>query len=275
MISVGSLKNVKNVNSKERIIITPLKEKITSAAIFISLIVVFITSVNLLNLDFERFISRLENLPNVISNFMSFNISAVPLGIQNLMVSVFLAFCGLVIGAVISFILAFCGASNTTFFKPLAVLIKSFVSLIRAVPNLVLILMIVASIGIGYIAGVIALTLSSIGYLTKAFIASIEEQDKCIEEALRTNGATWFQIIYHGYLPNVWTHFLSWISINLESNISASISLGIVGAGGIGMLINRAIRGSNHADLTTYITIIFIFLYVLEVLITNFKRRIK
>ena len=259
----------------EKVALEPVKEKLTKIAVISATISLFLISVSLLELDWVRFMTRLENLPQVLSNFMSFNWSVVLIGVEQLMISVFLAIGGLVIGSVSSFILAFCGASNTTFSKPLSAAIKGFVSIIRAVPNLVLIIMIVASIGMGYIAGVIALTLSSVGYLTKAFISSIEEQDNGISEALGSNGANWFQIMYHGYLPRLVTSFLSWMSINLESNISASISLGIVGAGGIGMLLNRAIRQSNHADLTTYVVIIFMFLYILEILVNRFRGRIK
>lgn len=264
----------KKINQK--IYLEPRTESISRIIIFILAVAIFFVSTHLLNLDIYRFISRLSNFDRIIHMFQNFDASVIPLGIEQLFVSVALAIAGLAIGTVISFILAFSSASNTTFFKPfgipiLSIVIKGLVSFIRAIPNLVLILMIVASMGMGYIAGVVGLTLSSVGYLTKAFISTIEEQDSHVAEALRSNGANWFQIVFHGYLPQVATGFVAWLAIRMESNVSESISLGIVGAGGIGMLISRSLRQGNHGALAAYIVVIFTFLYILEILVAKLK----
>jgi len=255
--------------------LTPLHERLTKLAILILAVTVFVVSLRMLELDLPRFMARLSNFPTIARLFLSVNTALIPQGLQQLAVSIALGLCGLVVGGALSFILAFLAADNTTICKPLAAVIKGFVSIIRAIPSLVLILMIVASIGIGYTSGVVGLTLSSIGYLTKAFISTIEEQDKHVAEALRSTGANWFQILFHGYLPGVITGFMAWISIRLESSVSESISLGVIGAGGIGMLLSRAIRQRNHADITTLILIIFITMFIMEMLITRFRRKIK
>lgn len=257
-----------------KIVLEPVRHTLRRVAVAVLVGAVFVSSVSLLSLDWARFVSRLVNLPTVMGQFMQFNPAVVGQGLQMLWVSVWVAVAGLAVGAVVSVVLAFLAAANTQFFTPLAVGIKGFVSVIRAVPNLVLILMIVASMGMGYIAGVVALSLSSIGYLTKAFIASIEAQDAHLAEALQAGGASWLQVVWHGYLPSVATGFLAWVAINLESNISSSISLGIVGAGGIGMLISRAIRQSHHGDLSTYVVLIFAFLFLLEMAVTYVRRRL-
>jgi len=259
----------------EKIALAPASERITKLALLIGAVALFAVSINFLELDLPRFMSRLSNFPNIARLFMSVNMSIIPLGLQQLGVSIALGLCGLIIGGAVSFVLAFLAAENTTMSKPLAAAIKGLVSIIRAVPNLVLILMVVASIGIGYTSGVVGLTLSSIGYLTKAFISTIEEQDNAVAEALRATGANWFQIVFHGYLPGVVTGFLAWISIRIESSVAESISLGVIGAGGIGMLLSRAIRQHNHANISTLILIIFITMFIMELGITRFRRKIK
>jgi len=260
---------------QDNIRLTPIRERAVTLLVVVMAITVFVVSINLLTLDIPRFMSRLTNFPNIASLFMGINWSVIPTGLEQLLVSFALGICGLVIGGLFSFVLAFCAADNTTFFKPLAVFIKAFVSIVRAVPNLVLILMIVASIGMGYTAGVMGLTLSTIGYLTKAFISTIEEQDNHLAEAMRATGANWFQVMIHGYLPGVVTGFLAWISIRMESSVAESISLGVVGAGGIGMLLARAIRQYDFHTISTLILIIFIFMFILEIAITRFRRKIK
>ena len=217
-----------------------------------------------LNLDFVTFATRLGNAGHVITRFMAFNPQALPEIIRQLMISIALGICGLVIGSTVSLILAFLAADNITFYKPLSKIIKGAVGLIRAIPSLVLILMIVASLGFGYTTAVVGLTLSSAGYLTKAFISSIEEQDFAIIESMKATGASWLQIIIHGILPGVASSFVSWISIRLENNVGDSIALGIVGAGGVGMLVSRAVRTNNFADLTTTVLVIFAAMALLE-----------
>ena len=258
-----------------RIRLTPVRQQVISIVAFVVAVSVFFVSLNALSLDLPRFMSRLERLPNIARLFLAIDFSAIPTGLEQLLVSFALGICGLVIGGIVSFVLAFCGASNTTFFKPLAVCIKAGVSIIRAVPSLVLILMLVASLGMGYTAGVMGLTLSTIGYLTKAFISTIEEQDDHFAEALRSSGANWFQVVFHGYLPGVVTGFMAWISIRAESSVAESISLGVIGAGGIGMLLSRSIRQYNFPAISTYIIIIFIAMFSMELIITRFRKRLN
>jgi len=255
--------------------LTPVKQQVTAIVVLVLAITVFVVSLNMLSLDIPRFMARMERLPTIAGLFMGINWAIVPSGLEQLLVSFALGICGLIIGGIASFGLAFCGASNTTFFKPLAVAIKGFVGIVRAVPSLVLILMLVASLGMGYTAGVMGLTLSTVGYLTKAFIATIEEQDDHFAEALRSSGANWFQIIYHGYLPGVLTGFLAWISIRAETSVAESISLGVIGAGGIGMLLSRAIRQYNFHNISTLIIIIFISMFSMELIITQFRKRLS
>ena len=256
-----------------KIKLTPRKEKIITLLILLILIGIFIGSFLLLDLDITRFIERLGNFPRVFRLFLSPNLEMLRTGMEQLLISIILGICGLVIGGLISLILSFLAADNLAVSRSLSLAIKGAVSLIRAIPNLVLILMIVASLGMGYSAGVVGLTLSSIGFLTRAFIGTIEDQDNAIIETLQATGATKLQIIIHGFLPNVLPNFLVWISIRMEASIAESISLGMIGIGGIGMLLNRAIRQHNHSTVSIMILIIFISMYLVEIVLNRIKRK--
>ena len=244
-----------------------LRKKIYPLPTVFGMLVLFVISANMLNLNFSQFISRLANAPNIIRLFLTFNFAILPDVLRQLLISITLGVCGLVIGFVLSIVLAFLGANNIAPFKPLSWLIKGAVAIIRAIPSIVLILMVVASLGLGHIAGVAGLMFSTMGYLTKAFIATIEEQDYTIIESKRAVGASWIQIVVHGLLPSVWNAFVSWVSIRLEANISDSISIGIVGAGGIGMLVDRFNRENNFANLSTTIVVIFLAMLLLELIV--------
>ncbi|MCL1924585.1 MAG: ABC transporter permease subunit [Defluviitaleaceae bacterium] len=247
------------------------------------IIVIFFISASALNLNFQTFIQRLSNAPRILAHFAIFDFSVAPELLAALFTSILLGLAGLVLGAVFSFILTFFAAKNTApsltikFSKYelnlnfLPFLIKGAIALLRAIPSLVIILMIIASLGFGYIAAVLGIAFSSLGYLTKAFIASVEEQEEAKIEALKSTGASHIQVIYHGILPAVSSVFWRWISLRLEFNISDSISLGVVGAGGIGMLLARAIRQSNFSYIATGVFIIFIAMFILELIIDKLR----
>ena len=256
-----------------KISVLPTSVRIFRVLVTLAAIGIFIVSLNYLNLDVARFIARLENFPRIMRLLLQINPGMILSGLRQFIVSFTMGVVGLVLGGLLAFVLAFLAADNITPFKPLAVCIKAFVSIVRAVPSLVIILMIVAAIGFGYTTGVAGLTLSTMGYLTKAFIATIEEQDKGIIIAMRASGANWGQIIVHGLLPAVITGFLAWIAIRLETSVAESISLGVVGAGGIGMLLSRAIRQFDYPSITVLILIIFVCMFCLELVAKGVRRR--
>jgi len=251
---------------------TALAKNLPYPAIALLIIVAFFASVNALNLNFHTFIERLSGAPAVLSHFMTFDWTVAQEILRALMTSILLAISGLILGTVTAFFLAFLAAKNTAPFKTVSILIKAFVAILRAIPSLVIILMIIASLGFGYVAAVLGIAFSSLGYLTRAFTASIEEQDESKIEALKSTGASHIQVIYHGILPSVKGLFVKWVSISLEANISDSISLGVVGAGGVGMLLARAIRQSDFSYIATGVFIIFIAMFFLELLTSRFKK---
>lgn len=260
-----------DVNGK--IALTPKKEQLTNLLILISTVALFVISVTMLELDLVAFVSRFERLPAIIGLFMALDLTVVGDAVIGLITSIAMALAALLLGGVLSLVLAFLAAENTAPSTIVAAIIKGFVSTVRAIPNLVLILLIVASLGLGYVAAVTSLTLSSMGYLTKAFASTIEDQSSSLIETMRSTGANWFQIVVHGFFPNVLPSFLAWISIRLEMSISESISLGVIGAGGIGTMLSRAIRNHRHPEASTLILIIFVTMLTIEVVLNVVKKR--
>jgi len=253
--------------------VVPPKTRLTRITIAATAVFIFAASLWYLNLDFARFISRLGNAPRILRLLMQVDTAVILPGLQQFFISFAMGVTGLILGGILAIILAFLAAENIAPWKPLAIFIKAYVSVVRAVPGLVIMLMIVAAIGLGYTTGVVGLTISSMGYLTKAFIATIEEQDRGIITAMRTTGASWGQIVLHGILPSAATGFLSWIAIRLETSVAESITLGVVGAGGIGALLARSIRQHNFASITMLILIIFVCMFALELVVNHVRKK--
>lgn len=261
------------MNINEKIALTPRKEQLTNLLIAIGAISLFVISLMMMDLPLAAFMSRLERFPEILRLFMSLEFSIFSEAIGQLIISIAMALAALLLGGIISLFLAFLAAENTAPSKIVAAVIKGFVSTIRAIPSLVLILLIIASLGLGYVAAVASLTLSSMGYFTKAFASTIEEQPPSLIETMRSTGANWFQIVVHGFFPNVFPSFLAWISIRLEMSVAESISLGVIGAGGIGTMLARAIRTHRHPEVSMLILIIFSSMLTIEILLNIVKKK--
>ena len=261
------------INDSGKIALSSPKQQITSLLVAVGTVGLFVFSLSMINLDLASFFGRLYRIPRILSLFMALELSIVGDALGQLVVSIAMALAALLLGGIIALFLSFLAAENTAPSKTIAAAIKGLVSTIRAIPNIVLILMIMAALGLGPIAAVTSLTLSSIGYFTKAFASTIEEQDTALIESMRATGANWFQILVHGFFPNVMPSFLAWISIRLEMSISESISLGVIGAGGIGTMLARAIRTHQHPEVSTLILIIFITMLTIEILLNIVKKK--
>lgn len=248
---------------------------VKTIAVVLILITVFLSAVKLIDLDFVKFFERLDNAPAVLGRMMDIDVSIIPAALLAMVTSLSLAFFTLVVAVFISLVLSFLAASNITPNRYLAAFIKGFFAIIRSVPSLVWGLMVIASLGFGYTSGFIAILLHAVAYLTKTFTGSIEETGTDIIEAMRSTGASWLKIVIHGLLPLCITYFFAWITVQFEAGVAESIGLGIIGVGGIGLLLTKAIGAYNYAQATTIIIMICLMMLVLEFSMTRLKNKIK
>lgn len=144
-----------------------------------------------------------------------------------------IAFLGTVVGAVISVPLSFLSAANLVP-RWLAVIGRLVIAAIRTVPAFIYGLMFIRVTGPGPFAGLLTMSLCSIGMVSKMFIESIEDLDKRILESLDAAGCTTFQKIRYGILPQLFPDFMSTLIYRFDMNLRDATVLGLVGAGGIG-----------------------------------------
>ena len=162
-------------------------------------------------------------------------------GVPYLLLETFcIAFLGTIVGAVISLPLSFISASNLVP-KPLALVGRILIAAIRTVPAFVYGLMFIRVTGPGPFAGLLTMSLCSIGMVSKMFIESIEDLDKRILESLDAAGCTTFQKIRYGVIPQLTASFISTTIYRFDINLKDATTLGIVGAGGIGVKLNEAL----------------------------------
>jgi len=263
------------METTKRIKISTTRDKVRAVILSVFAIVLLIFCANKLDLDIEKFINRLGNAGNVISHFNVVTVNKIPEALTAMLASICLASASLTIGFLISIVLAFLGASNTSPSRMLSAAIKSLMAIIRAIPALVWLLMVVASMGFGNIGGMVGLIFPTTGYLTKSFIASIEELGYNTIEELQASGASRLSIITKGLMPALAAPFISWVAMRLEGNIAESINLGMVGVAGIGSLLMRSIGKYDYGSITAILLVIFMTLAATEVAINRLKRAIN
>ncbi len=150
---------------------------------------------------------------------------------------------GTLLGIVIAVPVAFLAARNTTpsaaFVRPLALLI---IVASRSINSLIWALLLVAIIGPGVLAGVIAIGLRSIGFVAKLLYEAIEEIDETQVEAVRATGASGAQVIDFAIVPQVLPAFFGIAVFRWDINIRESTILGLVGAGGLGLQLQASLN---------------------------------
>lgn len=115
--------------------------------------------------------------------------------------------------------------------------VKAVLAVIRSVPLLLLALFMVAAVGLGAFAGMLAVALHSVGVLGRFVAEEVEAVDPRPLRALEGTGASSLQVLQHGLVPLVLPQMLAHLAIRFEMNLRESTLLGLVGAGGLGFYV--------------------------------------
>jgi len=138
---------------------------------------------------------------------------------------------------------------------------RLLVALCRSFHAVIVAIIFVKAVGFGAIAGIGALTVASVGFISKLFAEAIEEISLKQVEAVRATGASFMNVLTYGVLPQVFGRFLGFCTYQLDSNLRNSTMVGIVGAGGIGGTLFAAFQRFDYdfvlAILLCIISLIF------------------
>ena len=173
-------------------------------------------------------------LMGILHPDMSLILNLTTQGIPFLLLeTICIAFLGTVVGSILAIPLSFLSATNIMP-KFVAVIGRFLIMAIRTIPSLIYGLMFIRVTGPGPFAGLLTMSLCSIGMLSKLYIEAIEDLDTGILESLDAAGCTMFQKIRYGILPQLIPNFLSTVLYRFDMNLRDASVLGLVGAGGIG-----------------------------------------
>lgn len=184
-----------------------------------------------------------------------------------------IAFLGTIIGGVFAIPLAFLSSRNVVP-KVVSSVTKVLAIGIRTIPSLVYGLMFIRVTGPGPFAGVMTMSVISIGMLTKLFTDAIEDIDEGVVEALESMGFTTWEKIRHGIIPQLNAAFLSTILYRFDMNLRDATTLGLVGAGGIGAPLTFAINGYSWSEVGAILLGLIIMVLLIETFSTRIRKKI-
>lgn len=191
-----------------------------------------------------------------------------------MMETLYMAVIGTVIGGILAVPLAFLSAANLVGGNRFAFPGRGFLAAVRVFPELLFAIIFVAAIGPGAVAGIMALGVNSVGFLGKMFADIIESIDPGPGEALRATGAGPIHTFVYAVIPQVMPEFASNVLYRFEINLRAAAILGLVGAGGIGLLLIQRIQFRRWSEISMILIVIVAFVVVVDVLSSYIRRRI-
>ena len=150
--------------------------------------------------------------------------------------------------------------------------VRLLLALMRSIPLILVAMLMVGAVGLGPLPGILAITFHATGMLAKFYAEAIEDVAKDPVDALGSSGATLLQRLRFGVWPQMAPVILRDTIFRFELNLRESLILGIVGAGGIGLLIQTYVRSFQYEKTATVALAIAVVILVLELVNTSVRR---
>ncbi|KRN28893.1 ABC-type phosphate phosphonate transport system, permease component [Lactobacillus selangorensis] len=185
-----------------------------------------------------------------------------------------MAMIGTTIGTLFAIPMALIAAHNIVKNPFIRGCVRLFLDITRSLPDLLLAALFVAVFGIGATAGVVTLAIFSFGMISKLFYEAIETIDAGPFEALNATGANRVQMIAFAVVPQILPAFISYFLYTFEINVRASTVLGYLGAGGIGVYLQRSLSEFDYSDTAVIILATLVVVVAIDGLSTFVRERL-
>lgn len=180
--------------------------------------------------------------------------------------TILMAITATLIGTAFAFVLSFPAAINLAPNSWIYWVSRRFLEICRGVPEILLALVFVFAIGIGPLAGVMAIAIHTAGALGKLFAEVNENASNRPVDGITAVGGTWAQRMLFGVVPQVVPNFFSYAMLRFEINVRASSIIGFVGAGGIGAELNRVISFYSDDRVMAVLILIVVMVTIIDLI---------
>lgn len=222
--------------------------------------------------DLQRLSRGTANLLIFLRGTLPPDTRILPQVMAALIETVAMAFAGSFLGFFLALPLGFLGA-RTLSPAPLVFIVRIGIGIIRTIPSLLWAVVFVIIVGLGPLAGTLALAFYTVGYLAKLYAEFFEDVDPDVLEAVRAVGARNWHLARFVVWPESANSVLSQLLFTLEYNIRASSILGFVGAGGIGLYLNVYISTLAYNRVATILLLILGLVLVMDIISTMIRKR--
>lgn len=179
-----------------------------------------------------------------------------------------------IIGSTLALFLSFLAAKNTSPNSLVFFTIRRILEFFRGVPEIIFAILFVWVLGIGPLAGIIAMTFHTTGSLGKLFSEVHENSNNKPIDALKASGGNWLSEMKFGLLPQVLPNLISYVLLRFEINIRASTILGFVGAGGIGQELYLVINFNYYEEVSAIILLIILTVVSIDLFSSYLRKNI-
>ncbi|MRH78292.1 phosphonate ABC transporter, permease protein PhnE [Spiribacter sp. C176] len=185
-----------------------------------------------------------------------------------------IAVVGVTFGCLLSVPLALLAARNTAPNAIVRTLARFVISVARTIPDLIWALIFVVTVGLGPLAGILAIIMDTIGFAARFYSERFEEVGKGPSEALTATGAGRLSVIFGAIIPESFASMTATSLFSVEKAIRSAVTLGLVGAGGIGVELSTSMRLFRYDQAAAIILLILVAVIGFEQLSSAIRKRI-
>lgn len=252
-----------------------LGQKLARTAFWLGIGIAVLLSLRNINVIWEFLWDAPEQMLDMVRRMFPPDYAYYRVAVHTALMETFhIATLGTIFALIAALPLSILAAHNLTPNRALNFLAKTLLVASRSVNSLVWALLFIAVFGPGPLAGTAAIACRSVGFVGKLLGEALEEVPRGPIEALKAAGATQSSQILYGYWPAVKPAFWSIMLLRWDINVRESSVLGLVGAGGIGMIMNSAIDLFEWDRVAIILLTIFAVVVIAEIVITYFRRRL-
>ena len=251
------------------------RQRLARYALWLVLVAAVVQSVRTIEIIPEFLLDAHVQMGDLLGRMWPPDLAYYPKSVHAaLLETLHIASLGTLLAIVMALPLALLVASNLTSNRLVNLVARIVLVSSRSVNSLVWALLFVAVFGPGPLAGTLAIAFRSIGFVGKLLGEAIEQAPRGPIEALEAAGAGWFARIGYGYWPQVKPAFASIALLRWDINVRESAVLGLVGAGGIGMVLDTAMNLFQWDRVATVLLAIFVVVVLTEVAVTQVRKRV-
>lgn len=252
-----------------------LKQKLSRYAVYLVLMMALVQSIQSVEVIPEFFYDAPAQMADLFTRMWPMDFAYYQISVHDAMIETLnIATLGTLVTLIFALPLALMNANNIVSSPWVHWIAKFFLVSSRSVNSLVWALLFVSIFGPGVIAGVLAIAFRSVGFVGKLLGEAIEEVNMGPIEALRATGASWASVLLKGYWPQILPSFFSIVLFRWDINVRESAVLGLVGAGGIGVVLSDSMNLFEWQRVSVALLAIFVVVIVAEIVVVNIRKRL-